>query len=375
MNIKSDAAQVLRCLTILPTYGCTAECADCCVQSSPRIKYRIPQERIIGYIDEACALGVKLVVFSGGEAFLLRDDLDRAVEHASALGLATRVVTNGYWAKRRDVAIRRLQALKACGLGEINFSTGDEHQRFVRIDSVVNGVLAAHAAGIRSALMIELSAAHKFTKEDFLLLPLIAEAMTDPLFADSFEVIESPWMPFNDSDSIDYTGHDTRVLSAETLPGRRRCPSVFNTIVVDPNERLGACCGLTREETPELNVGSLREHSMHELMSEALDDFMKVWLFTEGPEKILAWAATKNPGIDWEGKFAHSCHVCRQIYKDPVVVDTIRSHYHERIGDVYGRFWLLKNGRRDGSGAISLSSEERSRENDDKQLKTQSGLA
>lgn len=344
MTINSALSNLTNCLTILPTYGCTAECADCCVQSSPRIKHRIPQDRIITYISEAAELHVKLIVFSGGEAFLLKEDLDRAVAHATSLGLATRVVSNGYWAKNFDGAVKRLGLLKDSGLGEVNFSTGDEHQKFVPIQSVVNGILAAHEIDLPSALMIELSGRHKFTKQQFLSIPEIAEAMTHESFASSFHIIESPWMPFKDSVTIGYSGHDSRVLTAETLPFRRRCTSIFNTIVVDPHERFGACCGLTREETPELNVGSLREHSMRELMNEALDDFMKVWLYTEGPDKILAWAASKNPSINWQGKYAHICHSCRQLYKDPVVSETIRNHFHERVDDVYSRFWLIRQG-------------------------------
>jgi MoaA/NifB/PqqE/SkfB family radical SAM enzyme len=307
----------------------------------------------LNYITEAAALGVRLVVFSGGEAFLLKDDLSQAVSHATALGLATRVVTNGYWAKHYEGAVRQLKQLKDFGLGEVNFSTGDEHQKFVPIASVVNGVLAAYEVGLQNALMIELSGRHKFTKQHFLNIPEIAERMTDERFVSNFHIIESPWMPFKDSVSIDYSGHDARVLTAETLPSRRRCTSIFNTIVVDPNERFGACCGLTREETPDLNVGSLREHSMRELMDEAVGDFIKVWLYTEGPDKILAWAASKNPTIQWQGKFAHICHSCRQLYKDPLVSDAIRRHFHERVDDVYSRFWLFRQSGESGSDAAT----------------------
>jgi hypothetical protein len=40
---------------------------------------------------------------------------------------------------------------------------------------------------------------------------------------------------------------------------------------------------------------------MEKLMRDAVDDFLKVWLYTDGPDKILAWAASKNPYISWEG--------------------------------------------------------------------------
>jgi hypothetical protein len=68
----------------------------------------------------------------------------------------------------------------------------------------------------------------------FLAIPEIAASMADPRFVAKFHIIESPWMPFKDSVSIDYSGHENRVLTATTLPFRRGRTSFFNTIVVDP---------------------------------------------------------------------------------------------------------------------------------------------
>src|SRR5437899_7114277 len=72
-------------LTILPTYRCTAACAQCCFESNPHVQGRIPIERILDYIDQAAGdfPSLRLVVFSGGECFLLRQDLDAAIERAT----------------------------------------------------------------------------------------------------------------------------------------------------------------------------------------------------------------------------------------------------------------------------------------------------
>ena len=40
--------------------------------------------------------------------------------------MLTRVVTNAFWATNHSRALEKLQALKAAGLDEINYSTGDE---------------------------------------------------------------------------------------------------------------------------------------------------------------------------------------------------------------------------------------------------------
>jgi hypothetical protein len=89
---------------------------------------------------------------------------------------------------------------------------------------------------------------------------------------------------------------------------------------------------------------------MREMISEAFNDFLKIWIFVDGPEKILAWAATKDPSIKWENKYAHMCHACRDLYHNDKVRRTIREHHQEKIFDVYVRYWLL----------TSCKSEERS---------------
>ena len=77
------------------------------------------------------------------------------------------------------------------------------------------------------------------------------------------------------------------MTSRLNLHTKRGCDSVLNTLVVSPAEMLGAACGLTREQIPEMNVGSLRERSMWDLYIEANTDLLKMWLAVEGPERIL----------------------------------------------------------------------------------------
>jgi len=67
----------------------------------------------------------------------------------------------------------------------------------------------------------------------------------------------------------------------------------------------------------------------------------KLGQFFHGPEKILAWAATKDPSIQWENKYAHICHACRELYHDTRVRTVIRKHYEEKLMDVYFKYWLL----------------------------------
>ena len=328
-------------LTILPTYRCSAACKDCCFGSNPSIQGRIPQDRILKYIKDASMMEIKLIVFSGGEAFLLNEDLDEAISLASSLGMKTRIVSNGYWATSEEIALKRLRKLRDNGLNEINFSTGDFHLEFVPIEKVINGILAAFKLCMKCALMIELHGDRKFTQANIFKDSRLGTALENSINKELFKVLESPWMPIESNSKISYKGHEEFLANKNNVHGRKRCLSILSNIIVDPYENFGCCCGLTRHLTPELNIGSLRSQSMQELFDEASEDFLKIWIFTDGPEKILSWAAEKDPTIDWENKYAHTCHACRALYSDPKVRSVIRENYEEKMVDVYFRYWLL----------------------------------
>lgn len=67
-------------LTILCTYTCTAACRQCCFESSPKVVGRLEREALPDRIKEAKSKfqNLKIVVFSGGEATLLKEDLYRS---------------------------------------------------------------------------------------------------------------------------------------------------------------------------------------------------------------------------------------------------------------------------------------------------------
>jgi hypothetical protein len=328
-----------RTLTVLGTYKCTAMCENCCFDSNPRIERRLSLDDILRFIDEGAALpSVKLVVFSGGECFLLGDDLVQAVEAATAKGLRTRCVTNGYWAQSLEHGRRRLQALKSAGLCELNISTGDFHQRYVAAATVVN----AACLGVESELDYTLITVELQKDRDVTAAGLLENPTLRALAMNSettrFKMIESPWMPMSAYDSI--TQHPDRMVNRTNVHQRHGCKSVFSTIVVTPSAQIGFCCGLSRERIPELNA-KWDGASLAPLLVKGGADFMKIWLFVDGPERILAWAAAKRPEIEWEDRYSHHCHACLRLFDDPVVRRTILDHYKERVDDVLMRYSVL----------------------------------
>ena len=88
---------VLTALDIELTERCDNRCIHCCINLPEHDREarsrELPTERVLGALDEAAALGVLGVRFTGGE-ILLRDDLEQIYVHARRLGMRVTLMTN-----------------------------------------------------------------------------------------------------------------------------------------------------------------------------------------------------------------------------------------------------------------------------------------
>jgi len=325
-----EPIQEARTLSIMPTFRCTAACRNCGTLSSPKENTFLPLGLIMRAIEQAAENGYKVVVFTGGEATLIGEDLLECIKHAHVNGLITRLVTNGHWATA-DATAQYVERLVNAGLDEINFSTGDQHARFVSVQNIVRGVCISMAAGLRISVMVELVHPRCVTK---------ATVENDPDFVlarqrypDVYvKVLESPWMPLTPLKSYQYP--DGMTCNASNLPSRQGCNSVLSTTTIQADGTINACCGIGLRKIPELHLGNIRHTTLAEADAQAGDDFLKRWIRIEGPERILAWAARHDPSIEWENMYAHHCQACKRLYSDPKVRRVIVEHHAEKMADV-----------------------------------------
>src|SRR5213593_1868449 len=86
---------------VLPYTGlCNATCAHCVVESGPTRRDRIGAATAVAAIRGASQTsGMRMVVFSGGESFIYLDEVLGLCRQAGDLGLRTRIISNGYWAR------------------------------------------------------------------------------------------------------------------------------------------------------------------------------------------------------------------------------------------------------------------------------------
>ncbi len=335
-KVKQGLVGIPKTLSVMPTFACPAECDSCGTLSSPRDKNKLGFDAIRRGIDEAAELNFLNVVFTGGEPTLQWNHLVDAIAYARGKLLMTRLVTNAHWARNHETALKKASILKDAGLDEINFSTGDEHARFIPLEHVIHAIAAFHELGYVPGMMIELKTGRELSKEKLLSHPLfLAYGLTEA----DVVISESPWMPLDPYDDTTYQQKIT--ANSDNIHNYEGCDSILQTYVLQANGNIGSCCGLGMRILPELQVATIQdERFLAKGIHEGEQDIMKLLLKYVGPEKLLHWAAGKDPSIDWENRYAHKCQACMRLYSDEAIVSVLLEHYEELVPDLLSAMYI-----------------------------------
>ena len=166
-------------LAIMPTFRCVANCVSCGTLSNPNDKSELALSTMKKCIQEAKRNNFANIVFTGGEATLCWKNLQKIIKETKKQGMMTRLVTNAHWAKTPKKALRIIQTLKKAGLDEINFSTGDEHAKFIPIQNIINAISASISNHLKPAIMIEDKNGRTITKNKILRKPEIKKLVSN----------------------------------------------------------------------------------------------------------------------------------------------------------------------------------------------------
>lgn len=318
-------------MVFITTYKCTASCRECCFGCTPERPLDADSGRIIRLINAGAAEFplLKLAVFTGGECFLLGKSLDKIVTHAKNKGWKTRCVTNGFWARTPDAAEKRLKELKNAGLTEINFSAGFAHQEFVPSDHVLNGAIAAGKLGMLALISVENAKAGDKGGEALAKHPLIRQFAKDyPERAGLIKIMDTVWV-----------GNTPFGAGGRSNP--KPCETILDTLVIAPNSSMKSCCGLPVNSMPEMDMGEVSPKTLRTRYLEQFDDFLKIWLKVDGPERIINYLKEKCCGMRVP-EFTHPCQACKFLYSNPEMRELAREHFQEKVGDVLFRFSTSK---------------------------------
>lgn len=298
-------------LCVMLTFQCTAECENCGTVSSPRDQTWLAPERALAAIDEAADLDYTGVVFTGGEATLAGPVLTQAMRHAASRSFPVRLVTNGHWAVDDISAESMLFEWMCAGLCELNVSTGDRHARFVPLESAVRAASAADRLSLPVTVLVEHADHDEIT----------AATVRERLEGTSVRILEWVWSSLAALPKTTLRG----AVNRSNLNQCTGCDGIFSNTTVQPNGLISPCCGLGIRFIPDLQIGRLGSDRLEDAVRRAEEDRLKRRIREEGPERILAWAAGRDPRIQWENLYVHRCHACVRLYKDPMVREVLAS--------------------------------------------------
>jgi MoaA/NifB/PqqE/SkfB family radical SAM enzyme len=342
MEIKNTEIINPTTISFITTNKCSAACKNCCYGCSPQNKDRLTLKEMKDYIDQSLKAysTIKLLVLTGGECFTLGKDLNRIVKYGVDKGLKVRVVTNAYWANSFKKAYSRLKELIEAGLYEINISTGDDHQEWVHYDNIVYAIVASLKQNITVAVNIETNKISNFNskklKEDYRLKDYFSK------YQEKFIVVESVWMPFKKSTSNKIKDNSSNNTKTTSVCLKSRCTNLFSTISINPFHKMAACCGLTSEYTAYLNLGNTKKYSIKQLYEHQFDDLVKIWLYTEGPKKILDFIHEKSGIKHIDTSNWHLCQICAEIFQKEQNIEILREYSSQVFANIMLKYTLLK---------------------------------
>ena len=320
-------------MVVIGTYQCTAACRQCCFESSPDIKGRLSREVIFERMGEAIASfpRLKIVVFTGGEALLLRDDLFDGIAYATNRNLLSRVISNGSWGSTDTGATRTADRFRAAGLTELNISTGLEHQEWVPKANVVRAAIATARARIQTLITVEADTEASDCLSALINDPDLARVRAEGL---QIQLRSNTWMPFHEKAEARASQGDPAIL-------RKGCDQVFSSVVVTPHDNLSACCGLTLEHIPEMRLGKNSGANMRALYKSQEQDLLKYWISLDGPYNIIEQSMGNNsPAVLRD--VVHPCQACAILHKNPDVREAVAKKSEEVGQAVMTRFMFRK---------------------------------
>lgn len=326
----------LRNVGLLLTYHCQASCAHCILRAGPDRHEEVMLEDAQDWIRQIAAYRngyVYVLSITGGEPFSNLGLLRAVMECATESNLYISVVTNGFWATRRDKAKRLLQTLpKICFL---SISTDLYHEKFVPADNVKNAIWAAQECGI----------------------PFYVSVVTDNKANPDYRRIHSELLRLADPGRI-RTGITFPVGRAADIKRDldyrltgEPCPEVCQAAsspCVFPDGRVYGCIGplLDLQEEQPLFLGSLRTHSMAEIFdgseTRAVMHALRLW----GPARLFLWLQEAGLGDHLPTVFVSgsNCQACHAILSDPTVRGWLRQQEENeefRRMVAYGRLYHL----------------------------------
>ena len=294
----------------LLTFKCPAKCKHCSYKAGPEREGQMKLADAENYLEELTDTHpLQSICAHGGEPFLHLELLKGIMKMAKELGIPrTWVITNGYWAKTKTIAKKKLAELRNGGLSCITFSVDAFHQEYVSLETVKNGIEAAKSVGFEKVCV----------DSYFLMCPGSGNSYDVATRASLESLRELDNVNIN-TYQVRFKGRAAELanhVKGKTQVPKGKCQLPFwiggdlkspEAIEIDCEGNVtlcpGICIGNTRKQSLIRILQNYDYHS-HPILSIIAE---------EGPIGLLKTAIAK--GLRKDMKFVDECHLCYEMRK------------------------------------------------------------
>jgi MoaA/NifB/PqqE/SkfB family radical SAM enzyme len=259
--------------------------------------------------------GIGRLGFSGGEPFLLRNDLVEIVRFAREHSVR-RVECNTavYWANSTKAARQRLEPLRAAGLDRLTISTDDFHTEFIKLENVRIALEVAQELGIEVAVNSVVTQKTRSQAEILQEVGDIAAGLKNREWHCQPSGVATDFIPLDD-------------LFLEPGIPQASCPAP--NFVIRPDGDAYFCCSPSGW-TPDLKLGNALEEPLDLLWSRFQNRELSYVLLQEGPSGFV-------PAIQRDGRehllrssYVNVCHLCHHILSNPELRQSVQAEVTRR---------------------------------------------
>lgn len=327
------------------TNKCNISCDFCAVNCGPSCDGFLSANSMKKIYDNLHHLDkVGLVVFTGGEPFLYREEILKVLKHIKlSEPTFSRIVTNASWAKSYKVAKKILQEFKDVGLTELNYSVDDFHQQFISLSMIKNAVDAALDLNIPVLLAHKTYPGSQSSKTTYERLfqrniPDINEIRNEKLHEEL--------LTFSSGYTVPLGRKSEKVNKIDWLPEgyaeinwRGPCTNILNSVNISPNGDLMPCCGLIDRDIKLFYLGNVLENDIEDIIEKANKSTLFNWLALEGPSAIMDFIIEVDNSIKFTGKYVQGCQLCQELFTNEKVLSILS----ENISELGGRISVLRS--------------------------------
>ncbi|MBO4266233.1 MAG: radical SAM protein [Lachnospiraceae bacterium] len=317
MRKALSTKSVISKIAIAMTDKCSASCEMCCFKCSPEGKNTLSTDFMKDVILQASKInGIQSIGFTGGDPFMVFDQLLECSAYAHSLGLRVSVNTNGFWGKNEKRAFELVGKLKEAGVESMSFSADHIHQEYVPIADLKMAMRAVTAHN----MLLDVTIMETSTSENIVRM---TEALRPEIYQSS--IANHPMLPAGNALEKVKEGEFIRYFASKAA----YCP-FFGMASLNFDGNYYMCCSQFCREIPPLNLGSAHEVKLADLDRRiSSNDYLYVML-----RRGLSWYVDLAGQLGYEipQYLCSPCHCCYYVFRNEKLLDEIKETVKNEAG-------------------------------------------